>query len=552
MSKTFKVTAIVAVTAMILAAPVFAPSIYGQVLSPLSPTAVATAGVFAGEGDNAMDVLGFSDVEFDKGIVFAGIGGSLPSLGFATKFSDSLYFGAWYSGNIFRENSSEEQEVVTDYNLLTKTSTGSTTTTSYYDQYSNINNNIAFLFGIGGNMGIKVGFFENLNVWKNPNGNYGSYDVTITETAGGVTKTYSGEIVEFSQISGSVVPYLEWGMNIGSISPKITVGFDIHQDNRVFNTKGQYQTVNGEVIGSEVISYTGNVKDYLSPDVTVGVDIGISDEATIGISYNLNMRLYDNSYDVLGQSGSVSGIVNWYSGRSAITETLAGKTTDTELTVNTSEITSMAHAVTPSFSLEKELTDGLKLGFYFELPVSFGTTTDESLSSYKRTIKNEYTFNTFNNNTEVRESLNQGNKIEVSTFSLETNLSIGASYVVIPNRLTLNAGVGLSPVSFSNVTTTVSNGNVNTQQQKTSYYDADGNLVRETSDIQQNSGNYNSGQTTDSTRDSVTVETEWNGFGAGAAGGFTFYFTDSLSADFAAFYSTNGGGGVQALFSLKY
>jgi hypothetical protein len=540
MSKSFKVAALAAVTAMFLAAPVFAQS----------PTSLATAGVFSGEGDDAMDVHWYSGVEFDKGIVFAGNDGTLPSLGYATRFGD-LYFGAWYSGNIISENSSETQSVNTYFDLVRQLSTGKTTTTTYASQSVNSNNGISFLIGVAG-MGIKLGFAEDLTTWKNP-------DLTVTvqeNDSDGKSKTYTNEIAEFSQIEGSLIPSIVWGMSIDAgsivIRPKVSAAFDIHQDSRILNTKGTYNTYNGALVGDDVTNYTGHQRNYFAPIIGVGVGFEL-ESFTIGIDYGFSTKVYNNSYDVLGRKGDVAGTVNWTGGSVTIDKSQSLTTTTTEGTVAINELTYFNHEITPSFYTEKEVADGLTLGFSVSVPIGIELQTDESSWNYQNIVKQEYAFDTFRNNTYVRETFNLAKEVtSTSAFSLEASFSIGAKYDVVPDRFTVKAGAGFTPVSFTSTATTYSNGSAYAQGEKVTQYDANGKVVNETFAVSRWDGSNTTIDNKDTSADSVKVETEWNGFSAWAGGGFTFSFTNSLSVDAAFFGDSSGGGGVQVLFGLKY
>ena len=80
MSKSFKVAALIAVTAMILAAPVFAQT---------SNTNSATAGLYKTDVDKATHVHDYTDVSINKwaGFIGGGIDNGFPiQLGFAKKF----------------------------------------------------------------------------------------------------------------------------------------------------------------------------------------------------------------------------------------------------------------------------------------------------------------------------------------------------------------------------------------------------------------------------------------------------------------------------------
>ena len=567
MSKSFKAAALVAVTAMFLAAPVFAPRIYAQ----SSPTSTATAGVFTTDVDDALDVLYYSGVEFDKGFGFIGItgaedyagvavNGGVPSLGYATRFGD-LYIGAWYRGNIANTNNTETQAVTSTYNLTNQLLTQKQTQTTYYNQYTDSNNSIDVLIGVAG-MGIKVGFSEALRVWSYPLNANANFVTTVTENdASGASKTYINDYIvdDYTRIQGQLTPSLEWGMSLEAgdltINPKVGLSLGINRDTNIYNVKGAlsgtnytYGTLNDEIIGLDTVNYVnGEVNDYLSPAITVGAGIDLSSGATIGIEYGIGFDIYNNSYDGSGFSGTAAGTVDWSGGSTSIARSLAATTPTTEGTLRINELTSISHSITPSFYYSTdEIAEGLSLGFYAELPIGIGVGTDTTDWEWRQTAKTVY-------NNAIQKPLggtieesSKGNSglTETTEFTIGLNAAVGASYALIPGRFTINAGFGISPFAYTGTSTKVSKGSVNqTYTKKT--YDADGNLVETVVVFQENTSPWSTA-TTDEVEDKETVKNTWAPVSAYAAGGFTFNFNDNIALDMAV-----GGGTTSSTFTLN-
>ena len=562
MSKSFKVAALVAVTAMFLAAPVFAPSVYGQ----SSPTGTATAGVFTTDVEDSMDVHYYSGVEFDKWAGFIGNNG-LPSLGYATRFGD-LYLGAWYNGNILSTNSTEVQQVVSDYDLTTQLFTDKTTTLNWTDKYTDSLNGLDVLIGVAG-MGIKVGFVEALRVYDYP-----SITSTVTEDATGTNKSYTNDYIvdDYSRIQGYMTPSLEWGMSIEAgditIRPKVALAFGIIRDTNILNVRGtgtppSYSTVNGDKIGTETINSTGTINDYLKPEIAVGAGFELSSGATIGIEYGIGFDIYSNNYDASGFGGTAAGTVDWTGATKSIDRSLATTVTTTEAVLHINEKTNIQHSITPSFYYSSEITDGLNLGFSASIPVGIGVSSSIESWNWKQTTKTEYNnaaLKAGNNRTENASYSNNG-LTETTEFSIGLSAAIGASYALIPGRFTVNAGIGITPVNFTSTTEKLSRESIN-QTRTSKTYDADGKLTSETVAFEYWDSNTQSASTatTDQVRDSVKVTNTWAACTAVAAGGFTFNFNDNVALDMSVYgYGSTPGYGftlslttVQVLFGFKF
>jgi len=556
MSKSFKVAALFAVTALILGAMVFAPSVYGQ----SSPTGTATAGVFTSDVEDSMDVHYYSDVEFDKWFGFIGTSGTTPSLGYATRFGD-LYVGAWYTGTIASTTNSVTEQVVSDYDLDNQLYTGKTTTLTYSNQYTDSDNSLNVLIGVAG-MGIKVGFSESLRVWSYP-----SSTLTTVEDATGAAKTYTNDYVvdDYLRIDGSMTPSLEWGTTIEAgditIRPKVAAGLVIHRDTNILNTKATYSTYNDELVGGteQINRVNGTVNDYLGLGAGVGADFGLNEKLSVGIGYNLYTNFYSNSYDGSGFSGTAAGTVSWDNGSTTITRNNETTVTQTTATLNIDEITNWSHNIEPSVYYSDEIAEGLTLGFSIALPVGITAGSSNSYYEWHQNTKTEYNSAVNKPRGTTVDYVTYGPKslTETSGFSIGLNAAVGAQYALIPDRFTVKAGIGLNPLRFSSTTRKFTKPTVNGKN-VTRIYDADGNQIgSDVVSLQEPNYPYNEA-TSDQVEDSVFVQNTWSPFGVYAAGGFTFNFNDSMALDMAV----SGGSGssnftlnisnVKVLFSFKF
>jgi len=557
MKISFKTAAFIVTAALILTAPIFAPRVYAQ----SSPTNTATVGVYKTDVENSMDVINYTGVVFEKWAGFAGYGGaSSPlSLGYATRFGD-IYVGAWYNGNIASKNSSEERSIVSTYDLTSQLLTEKETTITYNGQNTYSNNRFNILIGVAG-MGFKVGFYEELTVWEYPN-----ITSVVVEDSTGTSKTYTNDYIvdDYQRINGYLMPSLQWGMSLEAggltIKPKVGIDFVINRNTWIYNVKGtynngdyEYDTVNGEVVGTERINYiTGTITDSMSPSFRVGADFDLSPEITVGLTYGLGFNVYSNSYDSVGFKGTAAGTVS-LTGYTTTAKSLATTVTTTYGSLSITEQTSWSHSISPTFYYSKEITEGFKLGFTAQVPIRIRTTSSNPLTETKTTTKTEYNSavqKPLGTTVETRTVSNSGDVTETTTFNIGLDAAVGASYALVPGRFKVNAGIGLSPFAYEGSTTkTTRKSDTSTQTVKT--YDANGKLISEVVTLQ-------GSPTTDTTTDYVSASNEWSPFGIRAAGGFTFNFNENIALDAAV----NGGSSsntftlelnsVRVLFSVKF
>lgn len=532
---------------MILAAQAFAQT---------SPTGTATSTVFTTDVEDSMNVLGFSKVKFDNWAGFLGCDATRSiSLGYATHLGD-LYLGTWYYGNIAATNQSGFQEVSTIYDLTTQIPTQTTTRTSYTNQYVSSNNQLHALLGVG-SMGFRVGFLENLTVYKNP-------DTTVTtiEDISGMTTQHQNEVADYSRLTGTLTPSLVWGMTLTAddivIRPKVTVDFEIYRDYEILNTKPNYTTYNGVFIGNEALTYRGKSQNYVSPFITLGADFrfpGKKENSKIiaGIFYELDLEIYSNDYDVANFSDTVKGQITDYNGSSTTTKSMAYDTIMENAIINITDRSASTHTIRPTLYYDRQIVDGLMIGLKAALPIRIGVTSiSDSYTKVFSTTKDIYhdASNVYLNNTTNVETIGSPGITDTTTFGLSPVLNIGATYKWVPNRLTINAGIGLAPFAWTHTTNKASRASTHSTR-TTTVLDSRGNVVSKNVELVSN-------PTTDTVTDRETVSNVWGALTVNAALGFKLNFNENMAIDMAA-----GGGSssdtftlnlanVRAMFTLKF
>jgi len=555
MSRSFRVAAILAVTALILAAPVF-----GQ----QSNTSRATAEVFTSDVDDSMSVYDYSGVEFDKWFGFIGYGGAVTDtktgvsdlplqMGFATRFGGSegegedegksggLYLGLFYAGNLLQIEENYDKNAVRNFDLDNQVQRDKITTTSYqgYTNTISSNNELQALIGVNG-MGFKVRFAEDVKETTYPN-----KDITITENHDGTVTHSSGNIIDYSNVDGILSPSVEWGMalDVGSITIRPLVGLGVEigllktiSNSRIKGQSDSYTTIDGVVVGSDTIYHDGLNESYATPNINVGagIDIGefnllgiIFENVTMDVGYGISLPIYRNKYDVAGFSNT-AGRVIW-----------DGSSTTTSKSIDTTETASFAdlliydyssyhiHDISLGLLTHKEVAEGLKLG------LSMGIGLNIEAYKYDRyhlqLEKNETNYNndalsSGDTTTEI-ETRSFGSTEDYTQLSIEPYINIGASYALVPNRLSINAGVAMKPAAYQNTITrtstygdgTLDGDNVKTEKRK----NKNGDVIFEEVTIT------GGGAITDT----VDVSGHWDFFDVNFTAGFVFNFTEKLALD---------------------
>ena len=276
-----------------------------------SPTATSTNNLFATDADKYMDVLEFSDVEFDKLFtdvnvsfsdnVGAGAGAAFNAFG--------LYFGASYMGFGLDGSSTKNTTVITVQKEGTNTSAGTvdvtdkTTTVKKTSDIGSWWQMASILTGIG-NIGIKA----TVQQWgekktNNDNGDVTKEEVNEIDAPIDLTKTRN------STDTTRYLPVVEVGLPIelgdDVLNLKAGVGVDI-QNNKTYNTVETYKWYNNEKGDLISTTYTDNNSGSLSINPSVSASI-----FNASIAYDGEFGLYGKSVkDAAGNKIKTKGYTN--------------------------------------------------------------------------------------------------------------------------------------------------------------------------------------------------------------------------------------------------
>ena len=543
--RNLRITALIAIFAMVATV-----SAFGQMLTPTSPTNTSTMGIFTSDVEDSMSVHDYGNLTFEKWAGFAGTqyqsGSNWASLGYATK-TGALYLGIWYHGRFLSMNSTVYEDVQSSIDLNNQQLTQTVTTTYFNDDYIRGGNRIHALIGVAG-MGIKVGFYENLTTYTNPNGT-----ITVTENKLGNDVTFTSKLLDYSRVEGTMTPSLEWGTKLAvgelAIKPIVSVNFDINQTNTFQKSRPTYTEVSGTRTGNDVVNFSGNNSDWLNPRVLVGADIDLSETTTVGLKYRFGAGIYDKSYNAAGFKGNVTGDITTFSGSSTTATSMATTTTTNNLSLTIRDRASMTHDIFPSFYKETQAGENLKIGFELAVPVSISSssytgTADGTISTYIKTfntVKIVYSDESqkFRNTTVKTETVASSGKVDRTSFNIAPEISVGAVYSLIPNRFSVNAGIGLTVLDYTSTTTNYKRGSNHTKQTVTNY-DANNNEISKTVSLTGTPA-----PTTDTITDRQTINNTWDNLEIRAAAGFTLNFNETMSVDMAA-----AGGSTSTQFTL--
>jgi len=546
-----KVLALAAITVIGLAMPLGAQT---------SNQSEATAGVFGTDVDNYMNVNYYDEVNFNKWFGFVGGNTSgIFNLGYATKLKD-IYLGGFYTGNVLRTNTDETTRLTTTWDpslqqMLTRVDEKTYTRTT-----TNTNNNIAALVGLTGlNMGIKVGFLENITTYNTPyNAGRNGGVSTVTQNADGSITYSNNDSLNYEESSGDLIPYLEWGMKlkVGSytLTPRVAAAVNFFQDKLIDKFYGAARTeYNGIIAGQERIDRSGRNNGYTALGIGVGADFYLNENMYVGLDYILGMNIYSQSLGDAGRSGSVSGTINWTSGNnySTIDKYIdrIEKYNTVEITVN--ERSHMSHEITPSFWKEWKdnvFGENVKLGVLVKLPITITSGFASNYTDRWQTTETIYTDANYsqNNITDIDNNHTAGNLTETSNFSISPTVGVGVSFDLIPKKFTVNAGIKVNVPTFASTSVVTSGNGVNSHYTKT--------------EIGFGSNKYTSAENLDVTppttvTDSVQTTTSWTGLSGSIAGGFLFNFNDNFALDMLFNYGSGFDIDIyewNVLFSIKF
>jgi hypothetical protein len=407
MSKSFKVAALLAVTAMFLAAPVFGQSLFG---GWESPTSTATAGIVTSDADDFIKPDSFTNVEFDNWFGFTSFQSSSGlNIGYATRVND-LYLSVYYGGKFWAG--------VNSFDYTEGTAVWLGASKDGIRQYSAIpefttspSNELAVLLGLE-SMAFRLSFYSTHQTFS-------ANDVLFD---GIPFKSY---VKSYTVEEGDIVPSLAWSLTNGltdnGIKPWVSVDLVFHRD---YAKRQLYTSTTPYVVGDEYIITSDN---YFNPVISLGLggfDVAAKGDFTLtaDLSYALSIKAYSNEYNYTDSAGdnkigTIQGTV--------------------DLSNNEYIITSEdAHLITPSIYGSWE-DEKLTLGFGLDLSLELRNTNSADMA--------------FKTNTTSGDLWKDGTEETTSDFYFSPSLSLGAQWRISP-KLALNAGGSIS-VSLSTTTT---------------------------------------------------------------------------------------------------
>jgi hypothetical protein len=560
MNGTLRVMPLAVIAALVLLA---VPLAAQQGAEPLgkadSQTSTVTQGLFGTAVDDFFDYHYYGDVEFGSWFGYAGYventaaGSTTPSrllsLGYARKFG-GLYLGLNYAGNLFASDNDKTETIGATYDgngVNTTTVTEETLTKKEFTP----RNEIGALLGIGG-MGIKVGFAENLKIEGSPSG---STFNKVTKHPGNPLVQYSNMVDTFSSVQGGLIPWLGWGMSmdLGGISlrPKAELSFLIYQDKRESILKS-YDTLGETITGVETWTLSGDNKsqNYLKPGVTLGAMATLAKnngfEVQAGLEYSLGLKLYDNSYDLFGFSGSTSGKVTIDTttagdNTQSIGKGLWGNAETRKIKVSLTEESASSHTISPALVVYKEFDERLNVGFSFIPVISLDFTSTQSWTESHSVTLSAPTGQGLKGITTTVEDISGKTDEAVSIVSVMPELAAGLTYAVVPDRFKVNLGLGAT-FGYEDISTRTKPSG--TGSKKTTVVDAQGNTTT-TIDV-------SSGLSTTS-EDTLKIESGWQGLKPQVGAGFTLIMGSNASLDVGLnINTTNNFGASLNNLSLQF
>ena len=425
-----------------------------------SPTNTATKELFATEGDQYMDVLGFSNVDFEK--LFVNVNVSESDLNAGTAFNAfGLYFGASYDGNIFGGKSNDFVKAETTQtegtNLNAKdTKSVETKITEGKASSWNASNKFSILAGIG-NMGIKA-TFDTSGTKTYDNGATSAKNDTIStdESTGDVSYKETGDVntnkdnvTRKANKTNTIVykPAVEFGMPIAigdnELALKAGLEVDIKNDSASNNKKTYtwYHNKAGELVSetTEGIKDDGYIR--IIPNVSVGIfDAGFEYEGKFDVNTS-SVKAADGSKIKSKGHSNGSNTVNY------VTEADGSKTTVNKTVFNyLTKDAYQNHKVTLTYGKSAELNEKLTVAFNTKAVVNMNFTKVSDTANSTVTVKTiDYT--------DAVASATSGNYVKkvTTTETTPSNTLTSRSTVTVSPTLNLAAQYALKPTVTLNL-----------------------------------------------------------------------------------------------------
>lgn len=528
-----------------------------------SPTATSTKDLFATDADKYMDVLDFSDVEFDKLFTDVNVSfGNDVGAGAGVAFNAfGLYFGASYVGFGLNGSSTKNTTVTTVQKEGTNTAAGTvdvtdkTTTVKKTSDIGTWWQMASILTGIG-NIGIKA----TVQQWgekKTNNGN-GNGDVTkeeVNEIDAPIALTKTRNSTDTTRC----LPVVEVGLPIelgdDVLNLKAGVGVDI-QNNKTYNTTETYKWYNNEKGDLVKTTYIDNNSGSLSINPSVSASI-----FNASIAYDGEFGLYGKSVkDAAGNKIKTKGYTNTKSNSTTVSD--AGvKTTTDSTTVSYNPLKSHnKQVVTLGYSNSKELNEKLTVAFgtsakvvmNFDKAGTIDGTGNANANSSNKTVKKYDYSNAVANSVPavyLKESTTLTEKTDnkvVSTtdISVIPVVKVAAQYALKP-AVKLNFGYAVTGKGTNGV---LFNSNV----VKTTYKAANPKTVTTTKDIYSDDTVIETKTvdyvTEDTRNESKNVTNTWSQISSTFSTGITFQMTENMTLDSTMNFGKTGLDSFDGIF----
>ncbi|MCQ2584604.1 MAG: hypothetical protein MJ185_03350 [Treponema sp.] len=529
-----------------------------------SPTNTATKGLFATEGDQYMDVLGFSNVDFEK--LFVNVNVSESDLNAGTAFNAfGLYFGAAYDGNIFGGKSNDfvatstTQTEGTNLNAKDSKSVETKITEGKASSW-NASNKFSILAGIG-NMGIKA-TFDTSGTKTYDNGATAANTTVLSteETTGDVSyketgdvNTDKGNVTRKANKTNTIVykPAVEFGMPIAigdnELALKAGLEVDINNNTSSNNTKTYtwYNNKTGELVSESTTDIEDESYIRIIPNVSVGIfDAGFEYEGKFDVRTN-SVKAADGSKIKSKGHSNGSNTVNY------VTEEDGSKTTvnKTDFSYKTKNA-NQNHKVTLTYGKSAELNEKLTVAFNTKAVVNMNFKKESDNAKSIVTVKTiDYT--------DAVASATSGNYVTkvTTTKTTPSNELTSTSTVTVSPTLNLAAQYALKPTVTLNLGYRATCDAYKFQSEK---------VTKELASAKETTvtvTEYKDGKTETNTVPSVNTDTKkehnnvmntFTNIASSASAGVTFQMTDNMLLDCsfgASAVKSNGIANITTMFN---
>ena len=530
-----------------------------------SPTATSTNNLFATDADKYMDVLDFSDVEFDK--LFTNVNISSDRVSGGAAFNAlGLYWGVDYNGNLIGATEKNNTTVVTEEKEGSNTEAGKVNITdkettvkksNKFDDW-NSGNKFSILTGIG-NLGIKT----SLDQWgykENSNGNGGEF-TEVENNEIDAPKTITKQKIKNNQLI--FIPAVEVGLpielgdNTLALKSGLSVGFVTDTSKNNTESYKWYNNKQGDLVSTS--TYNANV-GYVSINPSFGAEF-----LNANFSYNGSFRLTGhNAKDANGKSIKTKGYYTAKNLRNNKTVNSAGvvETTDTTDTEYKAVNSYNSHDISLGYKNKKELNEKLSVAYGIHTNVNMNfKKTDSSIdksedNGWVNTFSNEIekTVTKYDYTDAVANSKPAVYVTETTTIIKTTdNKVVSTTDVTVSPRLVLAAQYALKPTVKINFGYAAGGDLFNSKTVKTTLTSENPKTVT-TTETKYSDGTVQNTKTvanvdSDKRTESCETTNKWNRISSSFYTGISFDLTENMTLDATMKFGKTGINNLMSAFN---